>query len=92
MIWFIISALLGALATEWALERRGETDEYQWKMDVDGLVLEARRKEKRQAQEGMGRRKYSTCPYKLSTSSVRLRLTPSPQGEGLYRRNEHEQL
>lgn len=64
MIWFIISALIGALATEWALERRGETDEAQWKMDVDGLVLEARRKEKRLAQAGKPRGKYSACPYR----------------------------
>lgn len=64
MIWFIISALLGALATEWALERRGETDEAQWKMDVDGLVLEAREKEKRLAQAGKPRGKYSACPYR----------------------------
>lgn len=64
MIWFIISALIGALATEWALEHRGETDEAQWKMDVDGLVLEAREKEKRLAQAGKPRGKYSACPYR----------------------------
>lgn len=47
-----------------AVERRGETDEAQWKMDVDGLVLEAREKEKRLAQAGKPRGKYSACPYR----------------------------
>lgn len=61
-ILIVIAALL--LIVGVTLERRGETDEAQWKMDVEGLVLEAREKEKRLAQAGKPRGKYSACPYR----------------------------
>lgn len=44
--------------------KRAETPEHQWKMDVDGLILAGREREKEQSKRPGRRGKYSACPWK----------------------------